>query len=86
VKETNRNLKFGDIKVIQNFWQDEKINITRWHTTILKMIFKGKGDPQDPNNHQEKALKDIREGGRMKNSSHKCVSVKMCIYTDEQLN
>jgi hypothetical protein len=29
-----------------------------WHTTILQMIYKGKGNPQDPNNHRGIDLKE----------------------------
>jgi hypothetical protein len=29
-----------------------------WHTAVLNPLYKGKGDPQDPNNHQGIALKE----------------------------
>jgi hypothetical protein len=45
-------------EVIQNFWQDVNTDFTSWHTTILRTIYKGKGNPQDPNNHCGIALKE----------------------------
>jgi hypothetical protein len=46
------------IKIIQEFWKTKYVDLTSWHTTILNTIYKGKGDPQDPNNHQGIALKE----------------------------
>jgi hypothetical protein len=46
------------VKIMQNFWEDEEIDFSAWHTTILRTIYKGKGDPQDPNNHRGIALKE----------------------------
>jgi hypothetical protein len=46
------------VELIQEFWRDEKIDFDLWHATILNMLYKGKGDPQDPNNHCGIALKE----------------------------
>jgi hypothetical protein len=43
---------------IQDFWNDPNTNYESWHTTIFSTVDKGKGDPQDPNNHRKKALKE----------------------------
>ena len=53
--EQARNLY---VEVIQNFWQDNNIDFMSWNTTILRMIYKGKGNPQDANNHCGIALKE----------------------------
>jgi hypothetical protein len=47
-----------NVELIQEFWRDEKIDFDSWHATILNMLYKGKGDPQDPNNHCGIALKE----------------------------
>jgi len=39
------------IDIIQEFWNNKDFDLSSWHTTILNTIYKGKGDPQDPNNH-----------------------------------
>mmetsp|Transcript_1493 Transcript_1493/g.2313 ORF Transcript_1493/g.2313 Transcript_1493/m.2313 type:complete len:881 (+) Transcript_1493:452-3094(+) len=43
---------------IQDFWENPDVDYDTWHTTILSTIYKGKGDPQDPNNHRGIALKE----------------------------
>jgi len=32
-----------------------------WHTTLLKVLYKGKGDAQDPNNYHRIARKETSE-------------------------
>ncbi len=39
------------VDLIQEFWADKEVDFTSWHTTVLNTLYKGKGDPQDPNNH-----------------------------------
>jgi len=46
------------IKFIQDFWNNPTTDYFAWHTTLLRVIYKGKGDPQDPNNSQGIALKE----------------------------
>mmetsp|Transcript_1492 Transcript_1492/g.2308 ORF Transcript_1492/g.2308 Transcript_1492/m.2308 type:complete len:395 (+) Transcript_1492:893-2077(+) len=46
------------IQRIQDFWEKPDVDYDAWHTTILSTIYKGKGDPQDPNNHRGIALKE----------------------------
>jgi hypothetical protein len=46
------------VEIVQNFWQDENINFAGQHITILQIIYKGKEDPQDPNNHWGIDLKE----------------------------
>ncbi len=46
------------IDIIQEFWNNKDFDLSSWHTTILNTIYKGKGDPQDPNNHRGIALKE----------------------------
>jgi len=46
------------IQRIQDFWRNPNVDYEAWHTTILSTIYKGKGDPQDPNNHRGIALKE----------------------------
>ena len=46
------------IQRIQDFWRDPNVDYEAWHTTILSTIYKGRGDPQDPNNHRGIALKE----------------------------
>ena len=36
----------------------QDVDYDRWHMTILSNIYKGKGDPQDPNNHRGICLKE----------------------------
>ena len=45
-------------EIIQEFWKNERVDLNSWHTTILNTIYKGKGDPQDPNNRRGIALKE----------------------------
>ena len=49
------------IKRIQEFWKDSSVDYKSWRTVILSTVYKGKGDPQDPNNHQGIALKETSE-------------------------
>ena len=49
------------IERIQAFWKDPNTDYESWHTTILSTVYKGKGDPQDPNNHRGIALKETSE-------------------------
>ena len=44
--------------MINNFWNNEQVDFEAWHITVLNTIYKGKGDPQDPNNHRGIALKE----------------------------
>jgi hypothetical protein len=46
------------VKLIQNFWQDPNTDYDAWHITLLRVVYKGKGDPQDPNNSRGIALKE----------------------------
>ena len=46
------------VKLIQDFWNDPNIDFSSWHITLLKVLYKGKGDPQDPNNNRGIALKE----------------------------
>jgi hypothetical protein len=46
------------VKLIQQFWQDPDIDFSSWHVILLKVLYKGKGDPQDPNNSRGIALKE----------------------------
>jgi hypothetical protein len=46
------------IEIIQEFWKTKKVDFSSWHTAILNIIYKGKGDPQDPKNHRGIALKE----------------------------
>ena len=46
------------VKLIQNFWNNPDTDFTSWHITLLKVLYKGKGDPQDPNNNRGIALKE----------------------------
>ena len=46
------------VKLIQNFWQDPNTYCNAWHTTLLRVVYKGKGNPQDPNNSRGIALKE----------------------------
>ena len=55
---TPEALKFY-VNRIQDFWNDPNTDNESWHTTILSTpVYKGKGDPQDPNNSQGIALKE----------------------------
>ena len=38
------------VKLIQDFWRNPNTDFASWHITLLKVLYKGKGDPQDPNN------------------------------------
>jgi hypothetical protein len=44
--------------IINNFWNDKQVDFESWHITVLNTIYKGKGNPQDPNNHRGIALKE----------------------------
>jgi hypothetical protein len=46
------------VKLIQDFWQNPNTDFSSWHITLLKVLYKGKGDPQDPNNSPGIALKE----------------------------
>jgi hypothetical protein len=46
------------VKLIQDFWQNPNTDFSSWHITLLKVLYKGKGDPQDPNNSRGIALKE----------------------------
>jgi hypothetical protein len=46
------------VKLIQDFWQNPSTDFSSWHITLLKVLYKGKGDPQDPNNSRGIALKE----------------------------
>ncbi len=39
------------VELIQEYWKNQDVDYDRWHMTILSNIYKGKGDPQDPNSH-----------------------------------
>jgi len=45
-------------EIIQEFWTNNEVDLKAWHTTMLNTIYKGKGDPQEPNNHRGIALKE----------------------------
>jgi hypothetical protein len=46
------------VELIQEFWRDDKMDFGLWHVTILNMLYKGKGDLQDPTNHCGIALEE----------------------------
>jgi hypothetical protein len=46
------------IEIIQEFWKNKDVDLDSWPTTVLNTIYKGKGDPQDPNNHRGIVLKE----------------------------
>jgi hypothetical protein len=46
------------LKFIQDFWNNPTTDYLAWHTTLLSVVYKGKGDPQDPNNNRGIALKE----------------------------
>ena len=46
------------VKIIQDFWINSEIDYDSWHVTVLNVLYKGKGDPQDPNNTRGIALKE----------------------------
>lgn len=46
------------VKMIQDFWTTPEIDYDSWHITVLNVLYKGKGDPQDPNNNHGIALKE----------------------------
>jgi hypothetical protein len=48
-------------EIIQEFWKNKRVDLNSWYTTILNTIYKGKGDPQDPNNHRGIALKETSQ-------------------------
>ena len=45
------------VKLIQDFWNDPNTDFSSWHITLLKVLCKGKGDTQDPNNNRGITLK-----------------------------
>jgi hypothetical protein len=45
--------------LIQEFWNSKETDFESWHTTLLTIVYKGKGNPQDQNNHRETCLKEI---------------------------
>jgi len=46
------------VEFIQEFWKRDDIDFYSWHVTVLNLLYKGKGDPRDPNNHRGIALKE----------------------------
>ena len=46
------------VKLIQDFWTEPDTDFASWHVTLLKVLCKGKGDPQVPNNNRGIALKE----------------------------
>ena len=46
------------VKLIQDFWTEPDTDFASWHVTLLKVLYTGKGDPQDPNNNRGIALKE----------------------------
>jgi hypothetical protein len=46
------------VELIQEFWKNKEVDFESWHAITLNMIYKGKGDPQDLNNHRGIALKE----------------------------
>ena len=46
------------VKLILYFWTNPSTDFSAWHTTLLKVLYKGKGDAQDPNNYRGIALKE----------------------------
>ena len=49
------------VKLIQDFWANPSTEFSAWHTTLLKVLYKGKGDAQDPNNYHRIARKETSE-------------------------
>ena len=47
--------------MVVNFWQGDSstVNIDHWHESILFILWKGKGDPQDLNTHRGVVLLDV---------------------------
>ena len=43
---------------IQQFWDDNDCDFELWHKTKLRMLYKGKGNMQDPNNWHGICLKE----------------------------
>jgi hypothetical protein len=46
------------VEIIQEFWKNDDIDFQSWHVIILNMLYKGKGDIRDPNNHHGITLKE----------------------------
>ncbi len=44
--------------LIQNYWQDINCDFDSWHTNILSLLYKGKGDSRDPKNWRPICLKE----------------------------
>jgi hypothetical protein len=51
---------YFSIEIIQESWRDDKVDFDSWHVTILNMLYKVQGDPQDPNNHRGIVLKELQ--------------------------
>jgi len=43
---------------IQEFWENKECNYDTWHKTKLTLLYKGKGNHQDPNNWRGICLKE----------------------------
>jgi len=46
-------------KVIQDFWINPDCNVNSWHVQKLTTLYKGKGNPKDPNNWRGICLKEM---------------------------
>jgi hypothetical protein len=46
------------VEIIQEFWKKDVIDFDSWYITVLHLLYKGKGNPHDPNNHHGIALKE----------------------------
>jgi len=46
-------------KVIQDFWKNPECDFNSWHVQKLITLYKGKGDPKDPNNWRRICLKEM---------------------------
>jgi hypothetical protein len=44
--------------LIQSYWQENDCNFDSWHTNILSLLYKGKGDSKDPKNWRPICLKE----------------------------
>jgi hypothetical protein len=57
-----KNLPTEGFKLITNFiksyWQDNNCDFESWHTNILSLLYKGKGDSKDPKNWRPTCLKE----------------------------
>ena len=43
---------------IHEYWNNSELDYTSWHKTKLSNLYKGKGDPQNPNNWRGICLKE----------------------------